>query len=277
MNTRRGASPEGLHHSFLVYREFRYLKWAVMLSAASIGIYWWHEPAVQPNGGSWVGYGLGTLGAVMILWLTWFGVRKRSYASTQGTVQGWLSAHVYFGAALVVVATLHTGFQFGWNVHTLAYVLMLLVVGSGAIGVIFYRWCPRQMSAALRGSSRRELFEEIAEGNASVLELADGIGGEVHERVLLELDPSRATGKATTEAFNRHLVSLLAGADRAEDANALRALLSQLEYRAALVQRLKREAGLKRLLDVWLLVHVPASIALLVALFIHILAVFAYW
>ncbi len=277
MNTRRGVYATGMHHSFLVYRHFRYLKWAAALTVTCIGIYWWHEPAVLPNGGSWVGYGLGTLGAVLILWLTWFGIRKRSYASTQGTVHGWLSAHVYFGLALVVVATLHTGFQFGWNVHTLAYALMLLVVCSGVVGVILYRWCPRLMSAALRGSSRRELLEEIAAGTASVLTLADEIGGEVHERVLLELDPSRATVKATTEAFNRYLVSLLAGADHAVDANALRALLAQIEYRALLLQRLQREARLKRLLDVWLLIHVPASIALLVALFIHIVAVFAYW
>ena len=40
--------------------------------------------------------------------------------------------------ALIVIATLHTGFQFGWNVHTLAYVLMMLVILSGMFGIAAY-------------------------------------------------------------------------------------------------------------------------------------------
>ena len=55
---------------------------------------------------------------------------------------GWLSAHVYLGVVLVVVATLHASFQAGWNVHTLAYVLMLFVVLSGIYGVIMYARVP---------------------------------------------------------------------------------------------------------------------------------------
>jgi hypothetical protein len=39
---------------------------------------------VQPrhNGGSWYGYTLGTIGALLILWLTMLGMRKR--AMTRG-------------------------------------------------------------------------------------------------------------------------------------------------------------------------------------------------
>src|SRR4030095_16018561 len=104
------------------------------------------DPPLKPHGGTWLGYTLGTIGAVLILWLLWYGVRKRRYASTTGTVQGWLSAHVYLGTALVVVVTLHTGFELGWNVHTLAYVLMLIVVASGFYGVFFYLRVPPAMT-----------------------------------------------------------------------------------------------------------------------------------
>src|SRR5262249_47024618 len=108
-----------------------------------------HDPAIKPYGGTWLGYALGTLGAVMILWLTYFGVRKRRYRSRVGTLQGWLSAHVYLGTALLVVVTLHTGFELGWNVHTLAYVLMVAVVASGFYGVFVYMRVPRAMTENL--------------------------------------------------------------------------------------------------------------------------------
>src|ERR671937_308841 len=107
-----------MHESFLVYRSFRYLKLSLALMLLSI-----------------LGYTLGTLGALLILWLLWFGVRKRQYHSRLGQVTGWLSGHVYLGSALLVVATLHSGFQFGWNVHTLTYVLMVVVIASGFYGV----------------------------------------------------------------------------------------------------------------------------------------------
>ena len=32
-----------------------------------------------PNGGTWLGYTLGTIGALLIVWLMLFGIRKRRY------------------------------------------------------------------------------------------------------------------------------------------------------------------------------------------------------
>ena len=92
-----------MHQSFLEHAGRRYLKVAVALCAVSIARYAWHDPRSPPNGGTWLGYTLGGVGAALILWLAALGVRKRSYASSLGTVQGWVSAHVYLGLALIVV------------------------------------------------------------------------------------------------------------------------------------------------------------------------------
>ena len=62
-------------------------------------------------------------------------MRKRAITRGRWSLKAWTSAHVYLGLSLIVIATLHTGFQFGWNVHTLAYALMMLVIVSGIYGI----------------------------------------------------------------------------------------------------------------------------------------------
>ena len=64
------------HESFLVYRGLKFFWLAVALVFVAIVLYIWHEPLGVPNGGSWLGYTLGVISAVLVIWLTWFGVRK---------------------------------------------------------------------------------------------------------------------------------------------------------------------------------------------------------
>ena len=152
-----------MHQSMLSYKRSKYLWWSSTLCIASIVAYWLHEPITTPNGGTWLGYTLGTIGALIILLLMWFGIRKRSYRSRIGTVQGWLSAPIYLGIGLITVVTLHTGFEFGWNLHTLSYLLMLLVIASGMVGVYCYLHFPRQMGDEGGESSTEGLIRQIQE------------------------------------------------------------------------------------------------------------------
>ena len=94
-----------IHRSLLMYRGARYFWWALFLTVGSTVLYVTQGDTQPPNGGTWQGYVLGTIGALLIVWLALLGVRKRRYSSTVGTVQGWTSAHVYLGSALILVAT----------------------------------------------------------------------------------------------------------------------------------------------------------------------------
>lgn len=280
-----------MHDSFLIFSRFRYLKWAIVLTLICVFGYIHYEPVDLPNGGSLMGYALGVVAALMIVVLMAFGIRKRAYRSQLGTVQGWLSAHVYFGLALAIIATLHTGFQFGWNVHTLAYGLMMVVIISGIIGVVLYRICPQLMSEVLRESSIRELREEISDASAAIMRVADTLGGEIHAQALYALqhadEPrsslsmrttlSTATASSAFDELREKLHVELARAGGAERATSLRALISQLGHRDQAARRLRREADLKRLLELWLFFHVPLSVALVAALISHVISVFAYW
>ncbi len=67
--------------SFLAYRGFRHLKLTLALLAAALAVYIVHDPVGGRNGGTWVGYTLGGICAGLIVWLMWYGIRKRSYFS----------------------------------------------------------------------------------------------------------------------------------------------------------------------------------------------------
>ncbi|MEY3465491.1 MAG: hypothetical protein EBR15_02915 [Gammaproteobacteria bacterium] len=293
-----------MHQSFLQYRGKRYLWWALSLCFVAVLAYAWHQPVSPPNGGTWLGYTLGTIGALLILWLTALGVRKRSYQSAVGTVQGWVSAHVYLGLALIVVATLHTGFQFGWNVHTLAYVLMMTVIVSGLFGVVMYLRFPERLSANRSSQTREQMLQEIADLDQRALRIAANLPAEFAEAIASNRDRTRIGGTVLDilRGRDRSQVSL-AGDDgvlqvvpnpaqehmlewlgrqlsRSTDAERTRRideLVNLMASRRSLLRRVIEDARIAGWLQVWLYVHVPITFALLGSLIAHVVSVFLYW
>ena len=63
-----------MHDSILTHAKSRYLWISIGLSVVSIALYLWHDPGVAPNGGTWLGYTLGTIAALIIVLLLLFGV-----------------------------------------------------------------------------------------------------------------------------------------------------------------------------------------------------------
>ena len=149
--------------TFLEYRSYLYLKVAIVVLFASLVAYVLDEPAGGRSGSSWTGYALGTVAAGTIFWLMWLGVRKRDYRATGAPLKGWVSAHVYLGTALLFLVPLHSAFEFGMNVHTLAYVLMCVVIASGILGVAFYALVPTSMTRNRNNITLDAMLERIAE------------------------------------------------------------------------------------------------------------------
>ena len=293
-----------IHTGILEYRSARYLWVSIALIAICIGIYLSQSGGDQPaNGGTWQGYTTGTLGAVIILWLSLLGVRKRRYRSRMGSVAGWTSAHVYLGASLIVIGTLHSAGQLGWNIHTLAYVLMCAVVISGFFGIYYYISLPDKSVLNRGGRSREALFaelheldvegrsaaelcsSEIAVGATSAIERTN-IGGGVLAQ-LLRSDRSKMSvpvnGKPTIVENDdqARILSIIAAripdAQRQSEVEPLRNLMSIMGRRQAVIRRIVRDIQFQGLLKVWLYLHIPLTVALLVSLIAHIISTFLYW
>ncbi len=268
------------HVSFLKYRGYRWLWVALLLCLVSGLGYALIDQDPRPNGGSWYGYTLGTIGLLLIVWLSLLGVRKRKISEGAWSLKAWTSAHIYLGLALIVVGTLHTGFQIGWNVHTLAYFLMLIVIITGIYGVVVYAKLPKTLSANRKEMTRGDMLEELSVTDRQLDSAAQPLGRAECDLVIGALGQDVFSGGAfgrLTGAYpgckTARALSQISAGD-SEAAGAVHALLTK---RAEQLGQIRRHLRNKALLEVWLFIHIPATIALLAALLAHVVSVFFYW
>jgi hypothetical protein len=296
-----------VHQSFISYRRFRYGVVGLGLCLAALVVYLTDATRELPRGSTWVGYGLGTVAALIVCWLAAYGIRRRSFRLLKGSASGWLSAHVYLGIASLLVATLHCGFQFGRNVHTLTYVLLFLVVVSGCWGVYAYARYPAMIVRQRGDASRETLLDDLRRLDqraqtlampldASVRALVDeairrthlggGLWTQLRGRdlsaiVVLQTERGQQFARAVSNEGQHVLIRRLAqehaaAADAAHAAR-LKELLDVAGEKAVLVGKLQKDIQLQGLLQFWLYIHLPLCFGLLAALAIHVLAVFLYW
>jgi hypothetical protein len=275
------------HEGFLRHKRFRWLKIALFLSFAALLAYGLVDVQPRPNGGSVVGYTLGTIATLLILWLTMLGLRKRAMTRGRWSLKAWTSAHVYLGLSLIVLATLHTGFQFGWNVHTFAYALMMLVILSGIYGIVAYSILPEELSASRGEMTRPQMIDAVMKLDRQLQLAAQPLGHE---------DTAIVSASIAESPFKAGLLRRLSGRNRrcrtdralrllrprlvatvGPGGEALESVVALLERKAAALARIRRHLRLKAQLEIWLYVHVPLTFALIAALAAHIVSVFFYW
>lgn len=315
------------HSGFLDYKGYRYLKVAGLLAVVALLVYWATQPAGgAAYGGTGFGYASGIASALITLLLAWYGIRKRRTpripdrrdtdrrkltndagaddASRRqknrrdkrpeetwrygGTLQGWLSAHVYLGTTLIVLTSLHSGWRVGLNIHTLAYVLLLLVVASGFYGAHAYLTFPRRISENSGEGSLGDLLLKIAELDELARLRALGLPEEISALVSLARQGTRLGGSffqqlsgrqhdcPTTSAVQRMRErgkQLIEG----DQPRQVRDLYAVLLKKQRLVEQARSEISLTARMQFWLYLHVPLSIALLAALFAHVAVIFIYW
>jgi hypothetical protein len=311
----------------LGYHNYRYLKISGGLVVLALLAYMLEEPLDgESYGGTWLGYLLGIVSLLIVGVLMWYGIAKRhtpgkryrrrerrkrenvlaqdtltSLRRTErrrprakaswrysGTLQEWLSAHVYLGVSLIVLATLHAGFQFGWNIHTLSYALMMLVIASGFFGIYAFRNYPRMMTLNMGEFSLDDLLLKIGELDELARIRALSLPDDVNALVLRARRETRIGGNFWQQisgvqrdcptAFAAQQVLLLGKKYTQENQPILmRDLYSVLLQKEKLVSRAWQQIALQARLQGWVYFHAPLSVVMLAALAVHILSIFFYW
>jgi hypothetical protein len=244
---------------------------------------------VQPrhNGGSWYGYTLGSIGVFLILWLSLLGIRKRKMSRGHWSLKAWTSAHVYLGLSLIVIGTLHTGFQLGWNVHTLAYILMMIVILSGVWGISVYAALPKVMSANRDQTTEAQMLASLRSIDRQLHDAAQPLSQMQAELVRSSLDQDPFGGGIIRRITNRYPackttaahdnIMLVAESETRMRDDPLEKVGSLLGRKRAILARTRKHLQLKAMLEIWLHFHVPLTFALIAALIAHIVSVFFYW
>jgi hypothetical protein len=261
---------------------------AAALLTFSYVLYAWQG---LPHGGAAMGILYGILGTLAILVLLYFGVRKRAYRSTWGTLEGWLQAHIYLGLLAALVILFHSGFRFHDRVAIAAFAALLLVVASGIVGVFFYREVPRRLSEVESELTPEELAAQLNQLAGAMMRLAarrSAAFQQVCQGLLAETVPGPLAGwkamLSRSAAGRRRGSRGGAGKDEvapwavhlprvpATEQEELRQLLVLSRQRGELLERLVAQQHFRNLLNAWLYVHVPLSIALVVLVAAHLAA-----
>lgn len=294
--------------SVLAFKNYRHFKLSAALMLIAIAAYVFAPASIKPYENIWLGYGLGSASALIILLLMWYGVTKRRVPRVKklrkakkqklrsvrsdrkqsgGRLQGWLSSHIYLGASLIVLATLHTNFQFGWNIHTLSYALMLLVIASGFYGTYAYLNYPRLITLNMGEETLGDLLLKITELDELARERALKLPAEINDLVLKARRGTRLGGsmwqqlrgyqrKCPTTLAVRQVLQLGSKYMTDDQPKLIRELYSVLLHKEKLVLKARHEIKLQARLQFWLYIHVPLAIALLAALLAHIAAILFY-
>lgn len=267
----------------------RWRRRALVLLALLGGLYVWSARSGYAHGGSWPGLALGVGSLALILLLLAFGIRKRSYRSRFGTLEGWLQAHLYLGLLGLAMVFFHSGFRFQDRLATAALVVLAAVVVTGFLGALLYTTVPRLLTEVESNLTAAQVSERLNQITDSMARLAEGRSAtfqRIRTSLLEESRPRRLAGWRTvfTPPGRRRAPregqeagwEMLVGRVVEDEREDLRRLLVLSRQHKELHQRMIYQQRYRNLLDAWLWLHLPLSLALLVLVLAHVAAALYY-
>jgi len=280
-----------MYENFLAYGRYVWGKLTLATTLVLVISYIIYSRRVSPNGATLVGLIYGIISFVAVLLLMYYGMRKRSYTAKHWSLRAWLSFHVYIGTMTLLLVPLHAGFKFGFDIHTLAYVLLVMVVVSGIVGAALYLLLPRrfepfgeELTYPMGQSTDEELRKIIRQMRALAIdksqEFADACQTEIEYGIpkrhvgwgLLWRKSATAALVATQiEAFQDYLQHI-----PEVEHEAFQNLARLATQKRDLEHRMVAQMRLQNLLEAWLYIHLPVSLVMFVVVIIHILVVFYY-
>ena len=276
--------------------------WALYLSVIVIILaagYFVVAPQTLYKPGDDVGYNMGLVGGLMMVFLLLYPSRKRvSFLSKLGVLPAWFKWHMVFGILGPTLIVFHSTFHINSVNAAVATICMLLVAGSGTFGRFFYtkihhglygrQATVNELKAALEQSGDVKSVFSFAPGieksledfrvNAAKYAQASGIGFVNFIRAGIQ-------GRMLAGSLTRELQQIMqARAQEGEFTPAQRQGMEVLfnEYREKINAYLGavRDAAqfhtYERLFSYWHIFHIPLVYMMVFSAVYHVYAVHAY-
>lgn len=258
------------------------------------------------SGGSVVGIIYGSAGFGCMIFAALLGFRKKFPIWRMGRAQSWMRGHLWLGLLSLPLILFHGGFHFGGLLTTVLMWLLIASVVSGILGALLQHYMPRVLTQQLPTET---IYQQIDRVRDQLLSEADHIANDIKKTALsTEARAAAKVGgtvllvdvpKLDVEEFQSFYIMQVRAFLEAGGHTGLR--LASPERAAAAFSHVKtslpedcypqvtalqeicdekrgldRQRILHRLLHGWLLLHIPASLAVVVLGFVHAVGALRY-
>jgi hypothetical protein len=230
-----------------------------------------------PRGGTAIGLAFGVAGYGLMLFEGLLGARKKVPVWRLGRAQTWMRGHLWLGVLTLPLILFHAGFAFRGALTAVLMLLLLVVVVSGILGALLQHYLPRMITSRV---PMETIYEEIPHVRAQLREEAEQLVSTLaveaeHDDKVQFRETYASSIRPFLEAPETAGSPVFATIRRTTPV-AFHPTLDDLENICEEELQLSRQRRLYHWLHVWLLVHVPLSIALLVLGGIHAVMALRY-
>jgi len=271
-----------------------------LVITAILGVgYFVLSPQTLYKPGDDIGYNMGVVGGLMMVFLLLYPLRKRvSFLSKLGVLPTWFKWHMVFGIMGPALIVLHSTFHVNSVNAAVAMVCMLLVSGSGTFGRFFYTKIHHGLYGRQATVNELKAALEQSGDEKSVFGFAPGIEKSLEDFRVSAEKYAQASGigfvnfiRAGIQA--RMLSGSLTGElqqimhARAKDSNftaaqqqSMEALFNEYREKIGAYLGAVRDASqfrtYERLFSYWHIFHIPLVYMMVFSAVYHVYAVHAY-
>jgi hypothetical protein len=235
-----------------------------------------------PSGSTRLGLFLGLLAAVIIAFEMLIWPRKALRGRRLGRTRAWMYWHVWLGLASVPLAIIHAGFRFGGPLTALVLALFLIVIVSGVWGLGMQQVLPHKLLHGFAAETIEPQVNQVMkvhqrEADELVQVAAGGVANPLKAFYVDEVRPYLAHGRLSGSVLRSEARAAGLFADLAARSPGEAAAVRRLEELCAARRAYDAQVRIHAWLHNWQLVHLPLSVALCVALVVHIVTALKYW
>ncbi len=256
---------------------------SLAVAGASLGLFLALAAAKPWSPGREAGLAFGIAASVLFVIEILYPFRRRLLGFPFGNAQRWIQFHIYGGCLACLFVLIHEGFR--WPSGTMGWLLLLLsfwAAASGLVGVWLQKWIPALVSSGLQVEL---LFERIPELLANLQQEAERLVGGSSEMLERFYSEDVRPALAGVHPSWNYLLDVRSGRDRrlAPFGRLTPFLVTEERQRlddlkAIFTEKLELDAqySLQRILRLWSVIHVPASVLLVGLMLFHIWASLYY-